>query len=60
MAKNASRKGAPVAGATTDSAAELAVLISAILNHPATPVNVHNALADAMGDLNAPQLSPHR
>jgi len=55
MAKNASRKGAPVMDATTDSAAEIAEHISAIFNHPATPVDLYNALADAVQDLHVPQ-----
>ncbi len=55
MAKNASRKGTPVMGATTDSAVEIAAHISAILNHPATPVDIYNALADAVNDLDVPQ-----
>ncbi len=55
MAKNASRKGAPVKGATTDPAVEIAVHISALLNHPATPVDIYNALGDAVHDLDVPQ-----
>ena len=38
-----------------DSAAELARHISAVLNNPATPVNIYNALADAVHDLDAPR-----
>ncbi len=38
-----------------DAAVEIAKHISAILNHPATPVNVYNALADAIGDLYVPE-----
>jgi hypothetical protein len=38
-----------------DDAAEIAGHISAILNNPATPVNVYNALVDAVHDLDAPR-----
>ncbi len=55
MAKNASRKGAPGRERpSNDAAAEIAAHISAILNHPATPVCVYNALADAVCELDAP------
>jgi hypothetical protein len=37
-----------------DSAAEIAGHISAILDHPATPVCVYNSLADAVCELDAP------
>jgi SLT domain-containing protein len=38
-----------------DDATELARHISAILNHPATPVDFYNDLADAVNDLDVPQ-----
>ncbi len=38
-----------------DDATELARHISAILNHPATPAGVYNALADAVCGLDAPK-----
>jgi hypothetical protein len=38
-----------------DAAAEIAGHISAILNNPATPVCVYNALADALCELDAPK-----
>ncbi len=41
--------------AKQDAAAELAKHISAILNHPDTPVCLYNALGDAVNDLYVPQ-----
>ena len=38
-----------------DDAADLARHIAAVLNNPATPVNVYNALVDAVHDLDAPR-----
>ncbi len=38
-----------------DDAVEIAKHISALLNHPATPVDLYNALADAVQDLYVPQ-----
>ncbi len=38
-----------------DAAAELARHISAILNHPATPVDIYNDLADSICSLSAPK-----
>ncbi len=38
-----------------DDAAEIARHISAILNHPATPICIYNALADAVCELDAPK-----
>ena len=38
-----------------DDAAEIAGHISAILNNPATPVDIYNALADAVCDLDMPK-----
>jgi hypothetical protein len=55
MAKN-NTNGAPAGKrASTHSAAVIAGHISAILNHPGTPHNIYNALADAMGELYIPQ-----
>jgi hypothetical protein len=38
-----------------DDATELARHISAILNHPASPDDIYNALGDAVHDLDVPQ-----
>ena len=38
-----------------DMAAEIARHISAVLNNPATPVCIYNALADAVNGLDAPR-----
>ncbi len=52
MPKNSTTKGAPVRmRPANDSAAELAALIAAVLNHPDTPACIYNALADAVSDL---------
>ncbi|MDQ3652838.1 MAG: hypothetical protein M3458_21695 [Acidobacteriota bacterium] len=45
----------PTTTTPNDSAVELAVHISAILNHPDTPVCLYNALGDAVNDLYVPQ-----
>ena len=50
---NTKRAPAPKQGAD-ESVAELARHISAILNHPATPVCIYNALAEAVCELSAP------
>ncbi len=41
--------------ASNDSAAEIARHISAILNHPETPVCIYDALRVAMNDLGEPK-----
>ncbi|MDQ3253210.1 MAG: hypothetical protein M3R15_04775 [Acidobacteriota bacterium] len=52
--KDTTKGGHASARPPTDSAAELARHISAILNHPATPVCIYNALAEAVCELSAP------
>jgi hypothetical protein len=54
MATKKQTTKAKTTGQRQDSAAEIAAHISAILNHPATPVCVYNSLADAVCELDAP------
>ncbi len=54
MATKRQTTKANLTGQRQHAAAEIAAHISAILNHPATPVCVYNALADAVCELDAP------
>ena len=51
----ATKKRTAKQATTRDDAADLARHIAAVLNNPATPVNVYNALVDAVHDLDAPR-----
>ena len=53
MATKKQTTKAKTTGQRQDSAAEIAGHISAILNHPATPVCVYNALAVALTDMSS-------
>jgi len=54
MATKKQTAKAKITGQRHDTAAEIAGHIAAILNHPAMPVCVYNALADAVCELDAP------